>query len=40
MNGYVYWVEDTLITLFQEKGYRIKRCYYRTDGSDGLKILW
>lgn len=40
MNGYAYWVEDTLITLFQEKGYRIKRCHYQTDGSDGYKILW
>lgn len=40
MYGYSYWVEDTLITLFIEKGYRIKKCTYHSDGSDGYKILW
>lgn len=40
MNGYVYWIEDTLITLFKEKGYQIKQCSYKTDGSEGYKILW
>lgn len=34
MTGYCHWLEDTLTTLFEEKGYRIK---YSVSG---IKILW